>query len=242
VSAAPASRPPRPRSVLAFGGLLYAGWLILANLASFGGAGPEPLPVWFELPGQLTGNAQGWELFTRGRMPLAVFPAANRELAQDSADLKEPTEPTEVVYASCFWRPTRSGYRWPLVQHRRFNYEMNLTLEAEFYPEDPSGADPGWDTLLEETAARRAAAWQRWLVLEIGQPQGEVFILRQSSTKNLKTWPWVRIRRSSARESPSARESELETFEVQWWNPRTSRWQSLPRDVIPNRYAGAPPR
>lgn len=160
-----------------------------------------------------TGNEQGWELFTRGRMPNAVFPEVEIEEAG--------WEP--VVVRSRFEPTSPTALRPPVVGNRLFNQEMRLTLEAEFYSPEAVAEQPQiWRQLLSEAASRKSAAYVSYLDqvgrMHVGGPTATRLTLRIRRFVDgelAETLPWFRL-------TAPATERRAE-----WYNLVDGRWEAM---------------
>lgn len=69
---------------------------------------------------EVTGQDQGWNMFTPDFPPHTVVPIAELRFPDGStARVESRFAPTD---------PERPGMRWPLVHDREFNYEANITM------------------------------------------------------------------------------------------------------------------
>jgi len=93
----------------------------------------------FALWGEVTGQEQGWNMFTPDFPPHTVVPVAELRFADGtSARIASRFNPAD---------PDHPHPRWPVVHDREFNYEANITMIGWH-------ADP-------ETIAARPEVWAR---------------------------------------------------------------------------------
>lgn len=93
----------------------------------------------FAFYGEVSGQEQGWNMFTPDFPPHTVVPVAEFHFA-DGTTARVPSRFSPAD-------PDKPRARWPLIHDREFNYEANITMM-------------GWhaDT---ETVAARPDVWQR---------------------------------------------------------------------------------
>ena len=93
----------------------------------------------FTFWGEVTGQEQGWNMFTPDFPPHTVVPIAELHFAGGTtARVPSRFAPDD---------PDRPGMRWPLVHDREFNYEANITML-------------GWHAD-EATVAKKPEVWSK---------------------------------------------------------------------------------
>jgi hypothetical protein len=101
----------------------------------------DVLDCWAELSGQ----EQGWGMFTPGPPPYSCFVAVEFRFADGTRDtLLSRYEPDHL----------RPGFRTPLIHDRAFNFEMRFTFDAWYLPNDQIAEHP--DLYARLPAAARA--------------------------------------------------------------------------------------
>jgi hypothetical protein len=96
----------------------------------------DGLAVW----GEVTGQEQGWNMFTPDFPPHTVVPIAELHFADGTA----ARLPSRFAPAD----PDHPGMRWPLIHDREFNYEANITMIGwHADPESVAASPEVWSRL-----------------------------------------------------------------------------------------------
>lgn len=106
---------------------------------------------------ELTGQDQGWNMFTPDFPPHTVVPVAELRFADGTAARVESRFSPAA--------PERPGMRWPLIHDREFNYEANITMMGwHATPEAVANRPDHWRGLPERVRENQEliSHWLKW--------------------------------------------------------------------------------